>query len=346
MLVCAGMKNKSLVSSYLDSAKIQWMYTWSFCSERGKHVKWCCDVGMMLLSFVSHLTKSLACMFFLSCIILAWMENQSTKQKWEAREQNSQLIEPYWAQLLPTSHFIMVEFVYFHYKWWFKTRYHHKMPKCLSLGWFYWKLTESVVSKIMNLTDQSKNKCCCEVPLLKKSEAWDRRTSSSLMMSYPEFCRARSFTTALHRGVLKHFSLTSVFVKFVDDTDWEDLHCFCNLLCSSSVGVLKAVFLSSWWNTHPALLYILLENKQGVCFVLFFFTESLSFTSILQLILCPGVCVLVAFLPMTQWTGSPGPRLPRGTSTGDREPALVMAPERYWELKLLRPTTSNLTSGL
>lgn len=246
------------------------MYTWSFCSERGKHVKWRCDVGMMLLSFVSHLTKSLACMFFLSCIILAWMENQSTKQKWEAREQNSQLIEPYWAQLLPTSNFIMVEFVYFHYKWCFKTRYHHKMPKCLSLGWFYWKLTESVVSKIMNLTDQNKNKCCCEVPLLKKSEAWDRRTSSSLMMSYPEFCRARSFTTALHQGVLKHFSLTSVFMKFVNDTDWEDLHCFCNLLCRSSVGVLKAVFLSSWWTMHPALLYILSENEQGVCFVLFF----------------------------------------------------------------------------
>lgn len=88
----AGMKNKSLVSSYLDSAKIQWMYTWSFCSERGKHVKWRCDAGMMLLSFVSHLTKSLACMFFLSCITLAWMENQSTKQKREQESKTANLL--------------------------------------------------------------------------------------------------------------------------------------------------------------------------------------------------------------------------------------------------------------
>lgn len=66
-------KTKPLLSSYLDSAKVQWMYTWSFCSERGKHVKCCWDAGMLLLSFVSHLTKSLTCMVYLSCVVLPWM---------------------------------------------------------------------------------------------------------------------------------------------------------------------------------------------------------------------------------------------------------------------------------
>lgn len=34
-----------LFSSHLESAKVRRMYTWSFCSERGKHVKLLCDAA-------------------------------------------------------------------------------------------------------------------------------------------------------------------------------------------------------------------------------------------------------------------------------------------------------------
>lgn len=153
MLLCAGMENQTLVSSYVDSAKVQWMYTWSFCSERGKHVT-CCNARMMLLSFVSHLTKILTCMFFL--IILAWMENQSSKQKFTLESKTAKVLNTTRLSYYP--HHIL--------KWLnlFNSIINTALKLCicpktdtttksLCIGWFYCKLTESVVSKIMTFTD-------------------------------------------------------------------------------------------------------------------------------------------------------------------------------------------------
>lgn len=122
---------------------------------------------------------------------------------------------------------------------------------------------------------------------LYKSEAWNRmprhwwrhvRSAAALALLPRPSTRGRS----------NRFSLTWVLVRFVNHTDWEELHCFCYLLCSLDMGVLKAVFLSSRWNTHPALLCILTKKEQFLFW--FVFTESLSSTNILQLILCPGIC--------------------------------------------------------
>lgn len=59
------------------------------------------------------------------------------------------------------------------------------------------------------------------------------------------------------------------------------------------------------------------------------FTKWCFFFFVLVMCVCLYVPSLVASLPMKLWTGSHGPRLLRGTSTGDREPALFLAPERY-----------------
>lgn len=125
--------------------------------------------------------------------------------------------------------------------------------------------------------------------LLWKSKAWDRRASfftddviswvlqSSLFYQSPPPEGAQNVLISLQDS-------WHLLTTLIEKTFTASVTC-----CAVQVRVFLKLF-SSLPDEILILLFFTFLQRERAGFLICFFTESLSFTSVLQLILCPGMC--------------------------------------------------------